>query len=266
MKNRAFYGDIHGCYDELTELYSIVETKYPGIEHYHTGDLGERGPESAKVINFVRLNFAGGVEGNHCSKMKSVYAFFKKKGLKHGNPEKIKMLNQMLNHPNSEDLWRYLEDMPKFRVFDDVGLFLVHGGLYPGVEVWENCQQGVTFLQMTKPGPLVLKSKNRWWGDDAINQPRTNTTEEQSRAEGYLRWYEAYDYEYDCIFGHSVMGLKPFIHQNPGFGKTIGIDTGSCFGGNLTAYIYPDNSYFQVRCKEYVCGKNVKQLRKAEDK
>lgn len=57
------------------------------------------------------------------------------------------------------------------------------------------------------------------------------------------------------------MGLNPYIYQNKNYGRTIGIDTGSCFGGYVTAYIYPEMKAIQIPCKEYVEGKNVRNFK-----
>src|ERR1019366_1482961 len=76
---------------------------------------------------------------------------------------------------------------------------------------------------------------SRWWGEMAVKH-KSGKSEEQNYAEGYRRWYSVYDLPYDCVYGHSVF-VQPHVHQNPGAGRTIGIDTGNVFGGTLTAAI-----------------------------
>lgn len=258
--NRALYGDIHGCFNELEELYHLVEKKYPGIEHWHVGDLVDRGPDSDKVIDFCMKYFTGGVKGNHEDTIvKSYYAQKKRKEkgetvTVHPNPDKARTISQ-LNDVRA----KYINELPHLHVFDDTKLIIVHGGLTPCVPLQAQVPEVCVRLQMCIPGQL--KSQNRWWGGDATRQPRSGKSETDSRAEGYVRWYEAYDHEYDCIYGHSVMGLDPYIHQREGYGRTIGIDTGSCFGGFLTAYIHPSNGVIKVPCKEYVEGKNVRSFK-----
>ncbi len=66
-------------------------------------------------------------------------------------------------------------------------------------------------------------------------------TEEQLRLQGWERWYKLFDYQQDCVYGHSTWA-QPMIHQNPGMGRTIGIDTGSCFGGSITAAVFDRSS------------------------
>lgn len=258
--NRAFYGDVHGCIDEMRRLYEEVEKQYPGIEHWHLGDLVDRGPDSGACIEFAMENFAGGVRGNHEDTIaKSYYA--RKRRLERGeevkdhpNPDKNKTLSQL-----NDRRARYITQLPHLHVFDDVELIIVHGGLLPKRALHEQIPEMCVRAQMVMADGS--NAQNRWWGGDSTRQPRVNKTEEESRAEGYARWYEVYDQKYDCIYGHSVMGLDPYIHQREGYGRTIGIDTGSCFGGFLTALIYPEMKVIKVPCKEYVEGKNVRTFK-----
>jgi hypothetical protein len=258
--NRAFYGDIHGCFDELEELYRLVEKKHPGIEHWHLGDLVDRGPDSGKVIDFCMEKFTGGVKGNHEDTIVKSYYANKKREARgettkaHPNKDKAKTLSQLTDLKA-----KYIGSLPHLHVFDDSRLIIVHGGLLPYRPLEAQIPEICIRAQMIKP--MDPKAYNRWWGGDSIHQPKTGKTEEESRAEGYLRWYEAYDHEYDCIYGHSVMGLDPYVHQREGYGKTIGIDTGSCFGGFLTAYIHPLHEAIKVQCKEYVEGKNIRSFK-----
>lgn len=258
--NRAIYGDVHGCIDEMKELHRLVEKEYPGIEHWHLGDLVDRGPDSGACVQFAMDKFTGGVMGNHESTILNAYYARRKrkeKGEKikpHPNADKEKTMNQLDDEKAS-----YLRALPHLHVFDDVGLILVHGGVMPNTTLYAQPPNLCIRAQMINP--LDSKSPNRWWGGDSVHQPKTKKTEEESRAEGYVRWYETYDQKYDCLYGHSVMGLDPYTHQREGYGKTIGIDTGSCFGGFLTAYIYPEGKVIKVACKEYVAGKNVRKFK-----
>lgn len=256
---RAIYSDIHGCYHELVKLYSRISKKYPGIEHWHVGDLVDRGSYSGEVIDFVMKNFTGGVMGNHEDTMIGIVLRNRQYGYVPKNLEKVQTMKQI-----TDRRLKYIQSLPRIHVFDDVGLIIVHGGLVPKVPLYAQNPGLCIRAQMILPNRQEMH--NRWWGCDSIKQRGVHKTEKESYEEGYRRWYEVYDFEYDCIFGHSVMGLKPFVHQREGFGKTIGIDTGSCFGGNLTAYIYPEMKYEQIKCSHYAEGKNVRQMRKDEER
>ena len=79
-------GDVHGCWDELTELlndldYRLTQNEQGEYDAYHpegrtavfVGDLTDRGPDSAAVlnlvINMVQNNAALCVMGNHDNKL-----------------------------------------------------------------------------------------------------------------------------------------------------------------------------------------------------
>ena len=250
---RIFYGDIHGCYEELILLYDLINKKYPNAEHWHLGDLIDRGEDSGRVIDFVMKNFKGGVMGNHEETMIDIITRSQSYQYVPENKEKKTTMEQI----TSERL-EYLKSLPPLHVFDDVKLIIVHGGLVPNTPLHLQNSKLCVRAQMVKDNSS--QNHNRWWGHDATRQPKIGKTEEQSYAEGYRRWYEVYDFDYDCIFGHSVMGIKPFVYQKEGYGKIIGIDTGSCFGGYLTAYIYPLMEYEQIKCNERVKGRNIKNF------
>lgn len=258
MKLRAFYGDVHGCAEELKQLHQLVSLRYPGIEHWHVGDLIDRGPLSGPTVKYVRKYFQGGVVGNHELAMVKLWKRLQSQGLYPNNPDK----NQVIRQLDQSDI-DYFESLPFLHVFDDVGLVIVHGGLFHKHPLYLQAHnQGVTNNQMIHMNPdITMQVTRRWWGTDAHNQPKMNKTEAESYGDGYRRWYQLYDHDYDCIYGHSVIGLTPHVSQRENFGKTIGIDTGSCFGGYLTAYIYPLMEYVQVECPEYVIGKNVREFK-----
>lgn len=61
---RIFIGDVHGHYDGLMRLLEAIA---PNIEDrvYFVGDLIDRGPNSARVVSFVKDNLYQCVRGNH---------------------------------------------------------------------------------------------------------------------------------------------------------------------------------------------------------
>lgn len=266
MKQRVFYGDIHGCLEELKILYKAVEESYPGIEHWHIGDLVDRGENSGEVVSFVMKYFENGIIGNHeISILKHWLNKVRNKNFnieQISNPDKRKTIEQL-----NEERVDYLKSLPFLHVFDDVKLIICHGGLFPSIPIhYQSAMYEISNNQMIHSNWFLKREEKnfkwnptvrRWWGFDAGRQPGEHGgfTEEESRKEGMVRWYELYDHEYDCIFGHSVMGNRPFIYQGLNKGRAIGIDTGSCFGRYLTALIYPSMEYIQVRCKEYSIDK-----------
>lgn len=61
----AVIGDIHGCFNTLRKLHSLVLRKYPDISFYSVGDLVDRGNYSYEVVEFFKKNKITFVAGNH---------------------------------------------------------------------------------------------------------------------------------------------------------------------------------------------------------
>jgi len=69
QKNLIFIGDVHGVFNELSELLEIIEYQ-PLRDHLiFVGDLVAKGPESIKVVSLARSLEASCVRGNHDDKM-----------------------------------------------------------------------------------------------------------------------------------------------------------------------------------------------------
>ncbi len=229
-KTRAIIGDIHGCITELKELHEVLKAQ--GIEEfYHLGDLVDRGPDSPGVVRYCRLNGFRGVMGNHES---SLLALIDRSKSPQFHPsmlpvEKIDRWD-IARALSTEDI-QYIRALPKLHVLDDSKVVLVHGGLWPKRNLWEQ-DRSILYLQVIhpdKPGDV------RW-----TQRPGLYTLEE-SRAEGYSPWQELYDGDEEVIYGHSVF-------SEPNSQKlTLGIDTGCVYGGSLTAYVLPDRRFVQVK-------------------
>ena len=216
----ALIGDIHGVIDEFKELVTTLEN-YSLDEIWCLGDLVDRGPDSGAVIQLCREKGINSVLGNHDSSILSWRKRFLKEGTIPQNPDKATTLKQL----NLDD-FKYLEGLPKLHIIDPLKLILVHGGIWPALD-WHKQPDSIVRLQSINPKTM----QTRWWGFDA-HLHKCKKTEEESRLEGYNRWYELYDHEYTVIYGHSGFNA-PLT-----YGNTIGIDTRSCFGGSLTACIW----------------------------
>lgn len=65
MSMIGIIGDIHGCFNTLSELVQNIRDKYPGIQLYSVGDLVDRGNFSCEVIEFIRKERILFTPGNH---------------------------------------------------------------------------------------------------------------------------------------------------------------------------------------------------------
>ena len=241
MKRVAAIGDIHGCIREFKLLYSMLEHESLD-EIRHSGDLVDRGPDTAGVIDFCIEKGITGVMGNHDSVLVE--------WLKHTdgripkNPDKVRSLQQINNHPNSENLKRYLRELPYIHIDDSINTVFVHGGLLPTIPLYAQPSALICRLAMINP---ELPSEIRWFNID-----RKGVPEADNRAKGWVRWYEVYNHEQDVVFGHTVWQKGPFVYQRPGYGRCIGNDTGCNWSGELTAVIMPDLKFISTpKTKEF---------------
>ena len=62
-KEAFVVGDVHGCFDKLTKLIEGIDRTTTLI--LLVGDIIDRGPDSRKMINYVRDNNIQAVRGNH---------------------------------------------------------------------------------------------------------------------------------------------------------------------------------------------------------
>lgn len=248
MKNRAFIGDIHGCYEEFQELLSSL-SHLSLDEIWLVGDLVDRGPDSGAVVQIAMNNKIPSVMGNHEEGIIKLYDNYKKTGILPKKSMKATTISQ-LNDAQVE----YMRAFPRLHIFEDSNLVVVHGGLYPSLELWQQ-PPNVIRAQLIQP---YVYGETRWWGKEAPKH-KCGLTEEESFKEGYRRWYEVYDSPWNVIYGHSVF-VQPYYNnnnnKNKNSGFTLGIDTGVPFGGHLTAVIMKDNviSHFvSVRSKKIYC-------------
>ena len=131
MSRRIFIGDVHGHYDGLMHLVALV-SPLPADTLHFAGDLIDRGPDSAKVVEFIRQGNHVCVLGNHEHLLLNAF------------PEEdpnIEALQCWLNSGGQATLTSYrdtealLEHVQWFRSLPlslDLGdIFLVHAGLNP---------------------------------------------------------------------------------------------------------------------------------------
>lgn len=237
MKRRAFVGDGHGCIDEWLEMMRLLKAE--GVdEAWSTGDLVDKGPDSAAVVDYCMRNNVRAIMGNHEEGLLVRYDTWKKTGRLPKNPDRARTVTSM-----TPEMIAWLRTLQPLAVFDDLKLVAVHGGLIPRLPLHEQVRRSGTIcrLQMCHPG---MPGKSKWFEVSQDGEP-----EEELRKKGWARWYELHDWEYDVVFGHSVFP-EPMVHQNEGAGRTIGIDTGCVYGGKLTAVIMPDLKFVSVPARK----------------
>ncbi|MBE9062813.1 metallophosphoesterase family protein [cf. Phormidesmis sp. LEGE 11477] len=131
MSRRIFIGDVHGHYDGLMRLVSMVSPSSSDTLHF-VGDLIDRGPSSSKVVEFVRQGNHLCVLGNHEHLLLNAFpeedpnlAAFQSWLSSGGQPT-------LTSYANTEALLEHVQWFKTLPFSIDLGdIFLVHAGLNP---------------------------------------------------------------------------------------------------------------------------------------
>ncbi|AGF51925.1 sll1387 [Synechocystis sp. PCC 6803] len=133
---RIVFGDVHGHFDALTALFeAIAPNERDGV--YFVGDLIDRGPESAKVVDFVMENKYHCLLGNHEQMMlDAVGGFNFSPQLLHawiysGGKSTLESYEHQI--PQSHVDW--MRNLPLYLDLGDV--WLVHAGVDPRLPIEE---------------------------------------------------------------------------------------------------------------------------------
>lgn len=247
MKRVICIGDVHGCLDELKELVDGIGPDPENDRVIMVGDLVDRGPDSAGVVRYVREQGFDCVAGNHDNKFARFYqhekkrlASLNKKGTKslYKNPMRLRDDKRKTYDSLTDTERQWLCDLPDFIHLPDYNLLVVHAGVQPGVDPL--MQAGNVYRHCRYVNVNTGKLENL--DTTTFAQPKNSEL-----------WGDLYDGKLDIIHGHHVGDMeKPLIKQNKNGGRAIGIDTGCCFGGRLTAYVigWTGDSFIQVKAKK----------------
>ncbi len=120
-------GDLQGCYKKLKKLLRLLEFDADRDRVWFAGDLVNRGPDSLKVLRYVRSlgDRAQVVLGNH--DLHLLAAYFLDTRLKPNDS-----LNQVLQAPDVDELMTWLLYRPMLHHDIDLNFSMVHAGIYPG--------------------------------------------------------------------------------------------------------------------------------------
>lgn len=226
-------GDVHGCFRELTELlttlgYEIAEdaagARHPeGRRALFLGDLVDRGPATPRVLRLVMAMVEAGsavcIPGNH--EVKLLRAL---KGrdvtVSHGLE---RSLEQLAEEPEQfrRRVAAFLDSLVGHYVLDEGRLVVAHAGL-PAA--------------MHGRASAAVRSF-------ALYGDTTGETDEYGLPVRYP-WATDYRGEAMVVYGHTPVPEAVWLN------RTICIDTGCVFGGQLTALRYPERELVAVPAHE----------------
>lgn len=227
QERTIFIGDVHGCIDELQELVRKVGFDHTRDRIIMVGDLVDRGPDSAGVVRFVRNQGFDCVAGNHDNKLGRFFKHEQKVKLskkKYKNPMRLRDDKRAAYDALTTDELRWLVDLPNFIYLGESNTLVVHAGVQPGRE------------PLGQPGNVYRHI--RYVNEQTYDLEKLDTTT-FAQPKGSKLWGELYNGSLTVVHGHHVGNLTtPQVHTNSNGGRVIGIDTGCCFGGKLTAWIF----------------------------
>lgn len=198
----AFIGDIHGCFDELVDLVSLVRTIHGEDTHIISlGDVCDRGPDIHSCFAFLQEIKADMIIGNHDEKM---LRWWKGNQVKIGESQQVSVDNM-----KSED-FKFIEKSWPFMRIPFYNALAVHGGFFPYIP----------------PEKQNLKQIIRLRDIEASNSRMYSLNEQGGRF-----WAQVWPGPETVIFGHA------WSKQVQQFPYAYGIDTGCVYGHRLTALV-----------------------------
>jgi len=162
MTRTIVIGDIHGCFDELTDLLALVklqsDDRVVGV-----GDLITKGPKSREVLDlFIDDERFSSVIGNHDRKLRQRLR---------GEPvrltnEQRKTLGEL--ETNRDRYSNFLRSLPYLIDLDSH--LVVHAGIRPGVPLEEQMASDLTEIRTMGADPTQRKGV-AWY--DVYRGPKT---------------------------------------------------------------------------------------------
>ena len=234
-------GDVHGCLEELDELLSRLEVR-PSERLVLAGDLMDRGPDPVGVVRRARERGALAVLGNHDEKH---LRFARHEAKRRADPRAKNPMKSFTDEQRAQNAALSREDLawlgalPLFLRLEP-GLVVVHAGLLPGraaegqpTNVYLRLRHVNTrgdFVELGREGTDTAPWATRWTGPESV------------------------------IYGHDVHGLETHRRDEPLPGVVcLGIDTGCCFGGRLTAVVLPGFEIVQVPARKAYARRTLRE-------
>jgi len=149
MTRTIVIGDIHGCFDELSELLRLVDLQTDD-RVVAVGDLVTKGPKNREVLDlFIDDKRFSSVIGNHDRKLRQRWR---------GEPVRLtKEQRQALNELES-DSERYFQFLRSLPYTIDLGSHLVvHAGIRPGVPLRRQMAADLTEIRTMGANPSGRK-------------------------------------------------------------------------------------------------------------
>ena len=259
-------GDIHGCFQALQAVLAQANFNPQHDTLWLTGDLVARGPDSLKVLRYIHSlgDATRIVLGNHDLHLLAIYA-----GISRNKPKDH--LTELLQADDCDQLLNWLRKQPLLQVDEEKKLIMAHAGITPqwDLATMQMCAREVEAILSSDSYPLFLDSM---YGDQPSSWDKRLSGLARLRFSTNVLTRMRYCYpngELDMICKESPSKapypLKPWfdiasdLNQNYSiaFGhwaalngkgtpdNIYALDTGCCWGGELTLLRWEDKTYFK---------------------
>ncbi len=248
-------GDIHGCFDQFTELLKKINYKKDKDKLILLGDLVNRGPDSLSVINHCMADSSIiTVLGNHDLYLLYLLSIDKAKG----------SLKEVVEADRNKQIFKWLLKMPlMLEIVDEVtgnSFLIAHAGI---PEIWSSEKTKELASEVTsslQKNPLkVLQSM---WGDNPNQWNEELVDDERCRiiinyltrmrfvdkncrldlknntvkaSAGFKPWFKYSSKDHEEKKQYYVFGHWAALNGQTNDPHFIGLDTGCVWKGKLTA-------------------------------
>jgi hypothetical protein len=226
-------GDVHGCIDELQELLKLLSYDPNQMRLILLGDLMDRGPDPVGCVRFVRELNVECVKGNHEDK----HVRWRKhevKRMQTGKDNPMKKLSKIARQQNealSEAEMQWMKNLP-VKLDLGNGFWAVHAG----------CEPRATLADQSYNQIMRVRYVNHKGRGVPLNADKT-------APENTVYWTERWNGPESIVYGHCIHdSYNARIDEHDGT-ICVGIDTGCCFGGHLTAAVFNTNGIEFARVK-----------------
>jgi hypothetical protein len=214
-----FIGDIHGCADELEHLLKVCNYSSSDVLCF-VGDLVAKGPHTGAVVRLARELGALSVRGNHDERLLVWHTAHQRELSGGDKPAPLKPHHQEAQKQLTPADWEYLHAQPDYRRFPELNVIMVHAGLVPGV-------------------PLAKQPRDLMHNMRTI-KPNGEGGKKHTDGKAWAPYWKGPE---RVVFGHdAVLGLQKCTFAT-------GLDTGCCYGRELTALILPEDILISVPAK-----------------
>lgn len=221
--------DIHGCIDEFREMVNKISLG-SNDKLYILGDLVDRGPDSIGCIRYAKSLNANVILGNHEHKI-----------IKWSEHKSYIPHNKQYYANLKDSDIDYLKSLP-LSVKIAKHTYGIHAGIRNKNPIDKQTDDDLLTLRFTDiNGKYISIKKIKKAGSVKL-------------ANAYF-WTHFYNKPYNIVYGHQVHSTNSIkiTPINRGI-ACYGIDTGVCFGGNLSCLVWDTKEVVQVKAKQVYVG------------